>query len=140
MIQPETLSPGDCVTTVSNPVRHSARVRLHDTLSRLDMDWLQERRRYMLRGRGGALVVPSPRRALTSAVLTACAALFIWGMLASALFSPDASVVYGLMSLMLLGFGGYTSIADFLQYRRYKQAEAAYYARRSFLLNCLERR
>jgi DNA-directed RNA polymerase subunit RPC12/RpoP len=109
-------------------------LRAENELLRLDQDWEEERKQYMVRTKDGSLVEPSMSGVTGSLIgLGAIVAAFIWFSTGS--FSSSFSGLFFLLIVAAIGFSIYSIISEWTKYQEYKAAEAAYYARRDAALS-----
>lgn len=117
-------------------------LRTENELLRLDQEWEDECKRYMVRTKDGSLVEPSMGRViggmlgLGAVVVVAC----VWLGVGTSGIPGNFGGLSILFMLVVVGFSLYSVITEWTKYQDYRTAEAAYYARRNAALSRRPRR
>ena len=103
-------------------------VQLDLELTRLDLDWERERKRYVVHSNYGQEVVPKKWAAVVVGVLSLMAGILIGGCLSSLdpVANPDAPTVGIFFAVWVIVIGGGVSCWCFVKATAYEEAHATY--------------
>jgi hypothetical protein len=107
----------------------------HESLARLDREWMMEREQYMVANRYGRRYVPTP----AASVVAGAAAIGFGTVWTVTAFKMDAQVGGGIqpfaaLGVLLIVLGLFVSITTYRKARRYQVAYDEYRRRRRELL------
>jgi hypothetical protein len=113
-----------------------AELRRENEVARLDREWEQERRQYLVAGRYGRSYEPTPGMSILSGVLVVGFGVLWTAMTAGLMGGPGGGFgFFPLFGVVFIVVGLAVSVASYGKAVRYRQAYEAYQERRQQLLS-----